>query len=217
MKHRSTQLDRRQTPDSLRVHGSRTVVNSSARVEEDSDSKVGYEVFSPPRMRVFELPLSHMESVAGIVLKSNSNQKQADAGIEACEHRRSRGKWSVSPLWEAKILLGVLRQQGLAGKGLVKAFEKWAPRIAGCSRAEMNRVYCQQTGREMSDYILLQRADKAVRYNQLPPEAEVVRRTVLSSDSFRLDDHIQPEQAKSTRLNSSHSSISYAVFCLKKK
>src|SRR5438552_199450 len=73
----------------------------------------------------------------------------------------------------------------LAGKGLVKAFEKWAPRIAGCSRAEMNRVYCEQTGREMSDYILVQQADKAVRYNQLPPEAEVVRRTVLSTDSFR--------------------------------
>src|SRR5882672_2183916 len=198
MKHRSTQLDGRQTPDSLRVHGSRTVVNSSSGVEEDSDSKVRYEAFRPPRMRVFELPLSHMESAVGIVLKSNSNQKQADAGIEACEeeHRRSRGKWSVSPLWEAKILLGVLRQQGLAGKGLVKAFEKWAPRVAGRSRGEMNRVYCEQTGREMSDYILVQQADKAVRYNQLPPEAEVVRRTVLNSDSFRLDDHIQPEQAK---------------------
>src|SRR5882672_11327984 len=114
MKHRSTQLDGRQTPDSLRVHGSRTVVNSSAGVEEDSDSKVRYEAFSP-RMRVLELPLSYMESAVGIVLKSNSNQKQADARIEACEeeHRRSRGKWSVSPLWEAKILLGVLRQQGL--------------------------------------------------------------------------------------------------------
>ncbi len=198
MKHRNTQLDRRQTPDSLRVHGSRTAVNSSGGVEEGSDSKVRYEAFSPPRTRVFELPLSHRESAVGIVLKSNSNQKQADAGVEACEeeHRRLRGKWSVSPLWEAKILLGVLRQQGLAGKGLVKAFEKWAPRIAGCSRAEMNRVYCEQTGREMSDYILVQQADKAVRYNQLPPEAEVVRRTILSSDSFRLDDHVLPEQAK---------------------
>src|SRR6267143_2748582 len=200
MKHRSNQLDRRQNPDSLRVHGSRTVVNTSAgvEVEEGSDPKTGYESCAPPRMRVFELHLSHRESAVGIASKSNRNQKRADAGIEAreAEHRRSRGKWSVSPLWEAKILLGVLRQQGLAGKGLVKAFEKWAPRIAGCSRAEMNRVYCQQTGREMSDYILLQRADKAVRYNQLPPEAEVVRRTVLSSDSFRLDDHIQPEQAK---------------------
>src|SRR5689334_23817169 len=28
---------------------------------------------------------------------------------------------------------------------------------------------------------------------------------------------LQPEDRKSTRLNSSHSSISYAVFCLKKK
>jgi excisionase family DNA binding protein len=200
MKHRNTQLDRRQNPDSLRVHGSRTVVNSSAgvEVEEGSDSKTGYEACSPSRMKVFELPLSLRESRVGIASKSNINQKRADAEIGACkaEHRRLRGKWSVSPLWEAKILLGVLREQGLAGKGLVKAFEKWALRIAGCSRAEMNRVYCEQTGREMSDYILVQQADKAVRYNQLPPEAEVVRRTVLSSDTFRLDDHIQPEQAK---------------------
>src|SRR5688572_32067388 len=29
--------------------------------------------------------------------------------------------------------------------------------------------------------------------------------------------HIKPEDRKSTRLNSSHSQISYAVFCLKKK
>src|SRR6266478_3788771 len=131
MKRRSTQLDRRQTPDSLRVHGSRTVVNSSAGVEEDSDSKVRYEAFSPPRMRVFELPLSHMESAVGIASKSNSNRKRAAAGIEAyeAEHRRSRGKWSVSPLWEAKILLGVLRQQGLAGKGLVKALDRKSTRL----------------------------------------------------------------------------------------
>jgi len=139
-----------------------------------------------------------MESAVGIVLKSNSKQKQADAGIEACEqeHRRSRGKWSVSPLWEAKILLGVLRQQGLAGKGLVKAFEKWAPRVAGRSRAEMNQVYRAQTGREMSDYILVQQADKVVRYNQLPPEAEVVRRALLSPDSSRVNGYNQSEQAE---------------------
>src|SRR2546427_6445257 len=31
-----------------------------------------------------------------------------------------------------------------------------------------------------------------------------------------LPDHVQPDR-KSTRLNSSHSQISYAVFCLKKK
>src|SRR5260370_42239641 len=105
MKHRSTQLDRRQIPDSLRVHGSRTVVNSSAGVEEDSDSKVRYEAFSPPRMRDFELPLSHMETEVGTVLKSNRNQKQADERIEACEeeHRRSRGKWGVALLREAQI------------------------------------------------------------------------------------------------------------------
>jgi excisionase family DNA binding protein len=112
------------------------------------------------------------------------------------EHRRARGKWSVSPLWEGKILLGVLKQQGLTGKGLVNAFEKWAPRVAGRSRAEMNRVYREQTGREMSDYVLVQQADKVVRYNQLPPEAEVVRRALLSPGSFRANSHTQPNVAE---------------------
>jgi hypothetical protein len=69
---------------------------------------------------------------------------------------------------EAKILLGVLKEQGLAGMGLVKAFERWAPTIARFSRNDMNEVYRKQTGREMSDYILVQLADKVVRYNQLP-------------------------------------------------
>ena len=91
------------------------------------------------------------------------------------EPRRVRGNWNVSPLWEGKILLGVLKQHGLAGKGLVEAFEKWAPRIIGESRADMNKMYKEQTGREMSDYVLLQQADKAVRYKQLPPEAEGFR------------------------------------------
>jgi excisionase family DNA binding protein len=98
------------------------------------------------------------------------------------EPRRLRGKWNISPLWEAKILLGVLKQRGLAGKGLVQAFEKWAPTIVGSSRADMNRLYSEQTGREMSDYILVQQADKVVRYNQLPPEAEVFRQALLKSD-----------------------------------
>lgn len=43
----------------------------------------------------------------------------------------------------------------------------------------MNRMYSEQTGREMSDYILVQQADKVVRYNQLPPEAEVFRKALL--------------------------------------
>src|SRR6266850_1011059 len=200
MKIRNAQSDPRKNPDSLRVHGLRTVVNSSGgvEVEEGGDSKNRYESFSPPRMTIFDLPLSHRESAVGTASKSNGNKRRADAGIDACvvEHRRSRGKWSVSPLWEAKILLGVLRQQGLAGKGLVNAFEKWAPRIAGCSRAEINRVYCEQTGREMSDYILVQQADKVVRYNQLPPEAEVVRRALLSPDSSRVNGYNQSEQAE---------------------
>jgi excisionase family DNA binding protein len=97
------------------------------------------------------------------------------------ERRRVRGNWNVPPLWEGKILLGVLKEQGLAGKGLVEAFEKWAPRIVGASRADMNKVYEEQTGHEMSDYILVQQADKAVRYKQLPPEAEGFRLALVQS------------------------------------
>ena len=97
------------------------------------------------------------------------------------ERGRARGNWSVSPLWEAKILLGVLKEQGLAGMGLVKAFERWAPTIARSSRNDMNEVYRKQTGREMSDYILVQLADKVVRYNQLPPQADIVRQALLNS------------------------------------
>src|SRR5256885_5427263 len=45
--------------------------------------------------------------------------------------------------------------------------------------------------------------------------AGVVRRTYIQSLEARLSD--QKRDRKSTRLNSSHLVISYAVFCLKKK
>src|SRR5688572_32260610 len=46
----------------------------------------------------------------------------------------------------------------------------------------------------------------------LPPEMSAIRSAIRggTEESWRLD-------RKSTRLNSSHSQISYAVFCLKKK
>jgi hypothetical protein len=80
------------------------------------------------------------------------------------ERRRIRGNWSISPLWESKILLGVLKQQGLVGKRLVEAFERWAPTLIGVSRGDINRAYAKQTARDLSDYILAQLADKALRY-----------------------------------------------------
>ena len=125
-----------------------------------------------------ELITTRRGRVGGAVVRTE-NEAMPQRGT--AEPRRLRGRWSVSPLWEGKILLGVLREQGLAGKGLVEAFEKWAPRIVGASRADMNRVYYEQTGREMSDYILVQQADKAVRYKQLPSEAEDFRRALASS------------------------------------
>ena len=48
----------------------------------------------------------------------------------------------------------------------------------------------------MSDYILVQQADKVVRYRQLPPEADLVRRTVLGSDPFSGNAALQLKQAE---------------------
>src|SRR5690348_18093707 len=45
----------------------------------------------------------------------------------------------------------------------------------------------------------------------------VVRRPVSDPDAARHDGNWPTKDRKSTRLNSSHPSISYAVFCLKKK
>src|SRR2546430_4276234 len=59
------------------------------------------------------------------------------------------------------------------------------------------------------------------------PNTEIFRRLAArfgftdpifgASDAELMDDALDPEDRKSTRLNSSHSQISYAVFCLKKK
>src|SRR3712207_9256830 len=40
---------------------------------------------------------------------------------------------------------------------------------------------------------------------------------VLAAEAYHVADHVHREDRKSTRLNSSHANISYAVFCLKKK
>src|SRR5947207_10210469 len=52
--------------------------------------------------------------------------------------------------------------------------------------------------------------------------AQIAKRSVLSDDAVSvlvpiLEDIVRMEDRKSTRLNSSHTVISYAVFCLKKK
>src|SRR5690349_24212557 len=47
--------------------------------------------------------------------------------------------------------------------------------------------------------------------------AELVHYDLLGEDRERLAQRLAVEDRKSTRLNSSHVEISYAVFCLKKK
>src|SRR5438309_3140611 len=60
-------------------------------------------------------------------------------------------------------------------------------------------------------------------FGQRPPRPREVRpvppRELGDGDAVAggVDEPAVPEDRKSTRLNSSHSSISYAVFCLKKK
>jgi excisionase family DNA binding protein len=194
MRDAPTQLQTPKNPDSSRRTGLRLPTVNARR---ESDRKV-----FAPRLRILECPNDDMELTVQskephVTLPEESGVDRTygkTSGGVGAQRKRARGNWSVSPLWEGKILLGVLREQGLAGNGLVRAFEKWAPRVAGCSRDEMNRVYREQTGREMSDYILVQQADKVVRYRQLPPEADVVRRTVLGSDSFSVNVALQLKQ-----------------------
>src|SRR2546430_17725487 len=51
---------------------------------------------------------------------------------------------------------------------------------------------------------------------QLPPNASTIHYPAIDF-GWDFDDHTATRDRKSTRLNSSHSQISYAVFCLKKK
>src|SRR3712207_7758487 len=57
---------------------------------------------------------------------------------------------------------------------------------------------------------------EAVRYRPCPRCARIMNRVNFARRSGVILD-ICPEDRKSTRLNSSHANISYAVFCLKKK
>src|SRR3712207_7140912 len=54
----------------------------------------------------------------------------------------------------------------------------------------------------------------------LPPEVQLVSLSATVSNAEEFGDWLEMvrgEDRKSTRLNSSHANISYAVFCLKKK
>src|SRR5438034_6114735 len=54
--------------------------------------------------------------------------------------------------------------------------------------------------------------------NQIKQHVSLSGRESGRADTFRLDDFaVMTGDRKSTRLNSSHTVISYAVFCLKKK
>src|SRR3712207_8695077 len=59
---------------------------------------------------------------------------------------------------------------------------------------------------------------RAPEYNYLPgPDDIYVSPSQIRKFDLRTGDTVSGQDRKSTRLNSSHANISYAVFCLKKK
>jgi hypothetical protein len=101
------------------------------------------------------------------------------------EARIVRAKWSISPLREAKTLLGVLHQEGMRGRGLIESFERNAVRLLGYSREDMGKLYRKQCGRELTDSILITKADHVVRDSELVEERVVLRRTLLKNRKFK--------------------------------
>src|SRR2546430_8327239 len=61
------------------------------------------------------------------------------------------------------------------------------------------------------DVLRRREADLSLRYTDANPQLQNTRQQVAEDIKKKTEDR------KSTRLNSSHSQISYAVFCLKKK
>src|SRR3712207_7223146 len=55
------------------------------------------------------------------------------------------------------------------------------------------------------------------RSSPLPTTTQRLRHDLATADPQRENSALSCEDRKSTRLNSSHANISYAVFCLKKK
>src|SRR5438094_7206305 len=69
----------------------------------------------------------------------------------------------------------------------------------------------RSAGGESTYFMSVNRNKKSVTLNLKAPEGQaILRRLEVQRDALLVD-------RKSTRLNSSHRTISYAVFCLKKK
>src|SRR2546430_9945320 len=92
---------------------------------------------------------------------------------------------------------------------------KWKPSILFylerrvCRFSELQRFLAGPTKKMLTQQLRELERDDIVRrkvYAEVPPRVE-----------YSLTKHGQSLDRKSTRLNSSHSQISYAVFCLKKK
>src|SRR3990167_5624340 len=85
-----------------------------------------------------------------------------------------------------------------------KVLERWGKGLLGGGEGKIDR------GKLASIVFSKGEALKELTNLLHPPILEAIRRLVLERSEGKVD-------RKSTRLNSSHSQISYAVFCLKKK
>src|SRR5438309_286142 len=89
--------------------------------------------------------------------------------------------------------------------------------VSGSNVVMMQR--CRRSCTPMTTSPILNRAPSQVRSSspETPPMTMLGRRRRPSAPRARIAPSVATRDRKSTRLNSSHSSISYAVFCLKKK
>src|SRR5271165_1196914 len=102
---------------------------------------------------------------------------------------------------------------GLAGNGKVPD-GSWAT----------SRVCCKATATEVT-IISVERASCTLRAGRMPGESFSMQSNSIPKIKHRFESWcrrmsslpLRPKDRKSTRLNSSHVKISYAVFCLKKK
>src|SRR4051812_49884428 len=104
---------------------------------------------------------------------------------------------------------------GRAWRGVGNALDRVGD--AAYRRAEIGQVdHREQQARDPEDMQVSEKRDQAENGDDL--ELQLVRfvRHALGQ-AVQLPDRRRSRDRKSTRLNSSHMSISYAVFCLKKK
>src|SRR2546430_11174669 len=72
-------------------------------------------------------------------------------------------------------------------------------------------------GQDFFFFLMIRRPPRSTLFPYTTLFRSLHRRHERVGELWKVEAHVDGEDRKSTRLNSSHSQISYAVFCLKKK